>query len=279
MTRPTDADGRLSRKVETHRSLFLSDFHLGARGCRADRILDFLNRNNAETIYLVGDILDTWHPLVPHWTESHDAILRLLLRRARQGARIVYLPGNHDHPLRGHYGTHLAGIEVAEQAVHRAADGRSYLVLHGDRCDKRLFRSHLATRIGSRLDGAMRTLDGWLRGLRGSLRPEDRSVIEVLLVWVGALMHFGGGFEMRVTDLAREQGWDGVICGHTHRAALHDELGILYGNCGDWVDSLTAIVEDAEGRLELVRWEELARDPVREIDFDAVEAPGIAGLG
>ena len=278
MTRPPDPETYAPRLAQTHRTLFLSDFHLGALGCRADRILDFLNANEADTIYLVGDILDTWHPLVPHWTDTHDRIVRLLKRRSREGTRIVYLPGNHDHVVRGRDGRTLGGIEVIEQAVHTAADGRRYLVLHGDCCDARIFRSHLSTRIGSRIDGGLRSLDAWLKGLRSTLHPMDRSLIEAALRSVNALMHLGNRFEMRVSDLARAQGMDGVICGHSHRAALHDEFGILYGNCGDWVDSFTAIAENEIGAFVLLRWEAPNREPARASEFDGAVEPGFAGV-
>lgn len=249
-----DQNGTGCRPVRSHRSLFLSDFHLGARGCQADRILDFLQHNDADTIYLVGDILDTWHPSVPDWSETHDDILRLLLRRARSGRRVVYLPGNHDHALRAHYGRHLGCFEVTEQALHHTADGRRLLVLHGDCADRRLFRSHLCTRIGSRMDGALRALDVRLKRWGRTLHPSDRSAIELLLLGVGRLMHFGNRYELRLVDLARAQGLDGIICGHSHQAALHGDHGILYANCGDWVDSFTAVTEDAQGRMALISW-------------------------
>lgn len=260
-----------------HRTLFLSDLHLGALGCRPDRILEFLEQNEAETIYLVGDILDTWHPLVLHWTEVHDRIVRLLLRRARGGVRVIYLPGNHDHALRARYGTHMGCLEVMEQALHRTADGRSFLVLHGDCADRRLFRAHFWTRIGSRMDGALRGFDLRLKRWGRTLPPDDRSAIEVLLGWVKVLMNFGDGFEIRLTDMARALGQDGVICGHSHQAALHDDHGLIYANCGDWVDSFTAIAEAPDGRLSLL--EATAAQPfaAAERDCPEVDAPGLAG--
>jgi UDP-2,3-diacylglucosamine pyrophosphatase LpxH len=267
----------LQRPDRTHRTLFLSDFHLGALGCRPERILSFLEQNDAETIYLVGDILDTWHPLVPIWTDVHDRIIRLLLRRARGGTRVVYLPGNHDHALRAHYGTHLGCFEVTEQALHRTADGRSFLVLHGDCADRRLFRAHMWTRIGSRMDGALRGLDARLKRWGRTLHPDDRSLIEVLLSWVKVLMNFGDGFEIRLTDMARALGQDGVICGHSHQAALHDDHGIVFANCGDWVDSFTAIAEDAEGRLSLLQAAEPQRQLVAGRPYPGIDAPGLAG--
>ena len=279
MTGNHDRPAAPLRPARTYRTLFLSDFHLGALCCRPERILDFLEQNDAETVYLVGDILDTWHPLVPQWTDVHDRIIRLLLRRARAGTRVIYLPGNHDHALRTRYGTHLGCFEVTEQALHRTADGRSFLVLHGDCADRRLFRAHVWTRIGSRMDGALRGLDARLKRWGRTLHPDDRSAIEVLLSWVKVLMNFGDGFEIRLTDMARALGQDGVICGHSHQAALHDDHGILFANCGDWVDSFTAIAEDAHGGLSLLQWPEPQRQPASGRPYPGLDAPGLDAPG
>ena len=236
-----------------HRSLFLSDLHLGSRGCRAERILGFLRAHTAADIYLVGDILDLWHPPFPHWTPVHDEILALLLRRVQEGARLHYLTGNHDAAMRVHLGTRFRSIVVAEEIVHEAADGRRYLVMHGDACDPRVLRWHVMTRIGSRLDWMLRRLDERLKRLRRTVQPERRSLIEALLSGVDAAMAFGTAYEARLVARARRAGCDGVICGHFHKAALHENHGLVYANCGDWVDSFTALAEDASGRLSLLR--------------------------
>lgn len=281
-TGPSDFNAVTDRPSRHFRSMFLSDIHLGARGCKADRVLDFLRSNDADTIYLVGDILDTWHPLVPQWTPTHDEILRLLFRRAGSGRRVIYLPGNHDDAMRAHCDRAAGRFEVVEQSVHETADGRRLLVLHGDCADIRLFRSHLATRIGSRVDGALRALDDRLNQWGRTLHPNDRSLIEVLLGAIKAMMNFGDGFETRLTDMAAARGLDGVICGHSHQAALHDDHGgILYANCGDWVDTFTAIAEDASGRLSLIGWGGPVADPAGSAapayPFPGADAAGLAG--
>jgi len=265
------------RPTHRHRTLFISDLHLGALGCRPERILAFLEQNDAETIYLVGDILDTWYPVVPQWTDVHDSILSLLQRRAQAGSRVIYLPGNHDNALRDHCGTHIGCFEVTEQALHRTADGRSFLVLHGDCADRRMFRAHVWTRIGSWMDGALRGLDTRLRRWGRTLPADERSAIDVILSWVKALMHFGDGFEIRLTDMARAQGQDGVICGHSHQAALHSDHGIVFANCGDWVDSFTAIAEDAQGRISLLQAVEPQRAATTGRPVAGKDAPGLAG--
>lgn len=234
------------------RALFVSDLHMGARGCRASAFLDFLNGVEAETIYLVGDILDIWHPGRLHWGATHDEIIAELTRRQKDGTRIIYLPGNHDAALRDEDGTHFGVFELHETITHEAADGTRYLVLHGDQCDARIFRWHVMTRIGSRADAALRTVDAWLR--RQLRYTAERGLFELAISGVNALMLVGNGFEKRLATLARVGGHDGVICGHYHKAALTHSQGIVYANCGDWVDSQTALVETDDGTLQMIAW-------------------------
>ncbi|KEO60440.1 UDP-2,3-diacylglucosamine diphosphatase [Thioclava indica] len=235
-----------------YRTLFLSDFHLGARGCRPGPILEFLRASEAETIYLVGDILDLWHGGKVQWTNAQTEILNELERRAAQGTRVVYLPGNHDASMRGP-GMSFLNFELAERVVHYGADGQRYLVIHGDQCDGRILRWHAMTRFGSRMDGLFRGLDAWLRRRMGRSETEH-SVIELAISGVNSLLSRGEGHERRLTALARETEADGIICGHSHKPALRDLDGLTYANCGDWVDSLTALTEDHSGALQLLEW-------------------------
>lgn len=240
-----------------HRTLFLSDLHLGALGCRADLILDFLTENLAETYFLVGDILELGHPRLPHWTSAHQAVIDHLVARAAAGARLVYLVGNHDpEPDRAHRRRRLPAVPVTE-AIHQSADGRRFLVLHGDIVDSRLLRAHLVTRIGSRIDHGLRRLDNWLRTRRYRARSDARSAIEALLNTVNMLLCRGHAYQRHMVELARRRGLDGVICGHFHIADLHEDLGLLYANCGDWVDSFTALAEGMDGHLRLLGGREL----------------------
>lgn len=248
MTVPS-IDHRQSRR---HRALFLSDLHLGSLGCRADLVLDFLQTNSAPVIYLVGDILDIWHPLHVHWTATHDAIIAHLSRQAEAGVRLVYLVGNHDHQMRQDSHRYLFPATIQDQAVHETVDGRQFLVLHGDICDARVLRWHICTRIGSRVDSLLRLADHALRRLGRRLRPEERSLIQTALSWVNSALAIGHGHERRLVALARAGGQDGVICGHFHLAELHDDHGLIYANCGDWVDSFTALAEDQHGQLILL---------------------------
>lgn len=236
-----------------HRSrcLFLSDLHLGSRGARPDKILAFLQQHEAETIFLVGDIFDIWHNR-PTWGEIDTRIVQLLLDRARAGVRVVYLPGNHD-PVEHRADSEWAGlIEITDRMLHTAADGRRYLVVHGDCCDARAMQWHFMTRIGSWLDWGLRSAEAKLRGFRRELDPDVRGPIEALIDLFNAALRHGNRFEERLIALARASGADGVICGHFHKAALHADHGLIYANCGDWLDSFTAIAEGQDGRLQML---------------------------
>jgi len=199
MTVPS-IDQRLPRK---HRALFMSDLHLGSLGCRADLILDFLQSNSAPIIYLVGDVLDIWHPLHVHWTATHDAIIAHLARQADAGVQLFYLVGNHDSEMRQGAPDYLFPVTITDQLLHRTADGKQFLVLHGDVCDARVLRWHICTRIGSRVDSLLRLADYALRRLGRRLRPEERSLVQTVLSWVNSALAFGHGHEKRLVALAR----------------------------------------------------------------------------
>lgn len=238
-----------------HRALFLSDLHLGTISCRADLILTFLEQNSADVIYLVGDIFDLWDPLITRWGQAQERIVDILRSRSEAGVRLVYLAGNHDrammHKRLWTARTDLP-VEPQAQVTHDAADGRRYLVLHGDVCDARFLRLHFLTRLGSRIDSLLRLVDGGLRRLRFRFGPNGRGPVEVLLAAVNDLLYRSRQHERRLVDLARASDHHGVICGHFHIAALHEDFGLLYVNCGDWVDSFTAVAEGTDGTLRLL---------------------------
>lgn len=243
----------VTEHIRYHQTLFLSDLHLGALGGRSDLILAFLNRNQAETYILVGDILDLWQPLLPHWSDDDQKVLEHLKARQTAGAVLHYLRGNHDpDPLRAPPDKRFDGA-VLDEMVHTARDGRRYLVLHGDIADGRLIRSHLMTRIGSRIDHGCRVLDRLLSVLSRRTSSETRTHIEALLAFFNSLTYRSRKHEARLVALARERGVDGVICGHFHIAGLHQKHGLTYANCGDWLDSMTALAEARDGTLQLLR--------------------------
>lgn len=246
------------RSVRQHRALFLSDLHLGALGSRADLILSFLRHNQAQTYFLVGDILDLWHPLLPHWTDEAQQVVDHLAERQTAGAVIHYLRGNHDPDPMLAPGPKRLDVAAVDQVIYHAGDQRRYLVLHGDSADARVVRSHAMTRLGSRIDHMLRRLDRGLSVLRRGTPAEARSTIEALLAGVNSLLYRGRQHERRLVDMARARGVHGVICGHFHIAGLHEDHGLIYANCGDWLDSMTALAEDQDGSLRLMSWRPLA---------------------
>lgn len=248
----TDTSGQ--PPCHRHRSLFLSDLHLGAMGGRADLILRFLRQNQAETYILAGDILDIWHPVLPQWSDTHQQVIDHLVERHRQGARLIYVRGNHDLDPDAAPQDRSLPVAAMQQAVHEAADGRRYLVVHGDAQDSLLFKSNLLRRVGTWIDNALRSVDRTIgvRRRAGQGHVHQRSTIEWTLARFNAMMYPNRSHERRLVDVARSHGLDGVICGHFHMPALHEEFGLVYANCGDWMDSFTAIAEDFSGRFRLM---------------------------
>lgn len=233
------------------RTLFISDLHLGALGSRSDLVLEFLQRHPARTYVLVGDVLDLWQPLLPHWTDGDQAVIDHLNHRRRSGARLVYVRGNHDpDPNCAPVHARIDATPVRSY-VHRAGDGRRYLVVHGDEADSRIIRTHLMTRLGSRIDHTLRRLDQRLRRF-GRNHIASRSTVEWLIMAANAAAYAGRAHERRMVEMARVAGVDGVICGHFHIAGMHDRFGLTYANCGDWVDSMTALEDGGDGVLRLL---------------------------
>ncbi|WP_159453229.1 UDP-2,3-diacylglucosamine diphosphatase [Aquimixticola soesokkakensis] len=261
---------RISPEATHHRSLFLSDLHLGAKSARPDLILAFLRQNTADTVYLVGDIVDNWHPLAQNWTQEHHDVLHHLLALPAQGARVIYVPGNHDAFFRQYAGRMYEGIEVRLDAVHRAADGAQYLVVHGDCCDVFSRRAPILSRLGAMIETGVRSLDALQKAVTRRLDWRDWDGIERTISATNAMIRKHDRFEERLSDLARAGGYDGVICGHFHQASLRDIEGVTYANCGDWVGSNTAMVEGADGRLRLIGSPQ-APHPSRRFDVAAEE--------
>jgi UDP-2,3-diacylglucosamine pyrophosphatase LpxH len=242
----------MAQPLRFHRTLFLSDLHLGALGSRADLILSFLQANRADTYVLAGDILDLWQPLLPHWTEDAQRVLAHLQDRQASGATLHYLRGNHDPDPTCAPDRKRLDVTPQDHLIHQSPDKRRYLVLHGDIVDARMVRSHAMTRLGSRIDHILRRLDRGLSVLRRGTSAEARSTIETLLSGVNAMLYRGRKHERKLVEMARKLDVQGVICGHFHIADLHEDHGLIYANCGDWLDSMTALAEAHDGTLSLL---------------------------
>jgi UDP-2,3-diacylglucosamine pyrophosphatase LpxH len=230
-------------------SLFLSDMHLGARSCRDIALLAFLQAHHAERIYLVGDIFDTWHGMGAHFNDTQHAIVQLLLARAAEGVEIIYTPGNHDAFFRQYLGMGFGSIKVMNHALHRAADGRLYLVIHGDSIDILVGRFPVLSRLAAKAENALRGAGNFAQHwLRHFDLPITRQV-DWLVARVNDVIRAQDDFQARLIELARSHGADGIICGHFHQPALITQNGITYANCGDWVENASALAEDHAGAL------------------------------
>ena len=237
------------------RTLFLSDIHLGTRGCQADKLLEFMRYYDSDTIYLVGDIVDGWQLKVGwYWPQTHNDVVQKLLRKARKGSRLVYIPGNHDEFLRDYYGTHLGGIEVIGDAIHIGADGKRYLVIHGDLFDVVIRHARWLALLGNHAYDFAIWLNTHFNAVRRALGLTYWSLSQWAKLKVKNAVNFIGEYEYALAAEARRRGADGVICGHIHHAVIRTISELRYVNCGDWVESCTAIVEHFNGTFEVVKW-------------------------
>jgi UDP-2,3-diacylglucosamine pyrophosphatase LpxH len=248
------------------RALFISDVHLGTRGCQADKLLDFLRVHDADTIYLVGDIVDGWALRSSwYWPQAHNDVVQKLLRQARKGARLIYIPGNHDEFLRGYYGTHFGGIEVVENTIHEGADGRRYLVVHGDIFDLVVTQARWLALLGDKAYDFALTANRLFNILRRLIGAPYWSLSKWAKLKVKNAVNYIGAFEKALATAAQRHQADGVICGHIHTAAMHDDFGLRYINCGDWVESCTAVAERHDGTFEIITWTQ-TRDDIESIE-------------
>jgi UDP-2,3-diacylglucosamine pyrophosphatase LpxH len=249
--------------MERHyRTLFISDVHLGTRSSQAEALLDFLKHTEADTIFLVGDIIDFWRiRRGAIWPQAHNDVLQKLLRKVRKGTRVVFIPGNHDEAIRDYAGMHFGGIEIEMQAEHTMADGRRYLVLHGDEYDVVVRYARWLAFLGDRGYELALWLNSPLNFVRRRLGLGFWSLSAYLKHRVKTAVNFIGEFERALADEARRRQFDGVICGHIHHAASRDIGGVHYLNTGDWVESCTAIGETHTGEIEVIRWLDLVQTP------------------
>jgi UDP-2,3-diacylglucosamine pyrophosphatase LpxH len=237
------------------RTAWISDTHLGTAGCNAELLLDFLKSVDCEYLYLVGDIVDGWQLRKGwYWPPRHNDVVRCVLKKAKHGTRVIYVPGNHDEAFRGYVGLNLGGIELAPEAIHETADGRRLLVLHGDEFDGVVLYARWLAFLG---DGAytlllkLNRVLNWIRRKRGL---PYWSLSSHLKKKVKNAVQFISRFEEMVAVAAHERGANGVVCGHIHSAEIRQIGDVTYYNDGDWVESCTALVEYPDGRMEIIDW-------------------------
>ena len=259
-----------------YRAIFISDLHLGTPGCQADALLDFLKENTSDYLYLVGDIIDGWQLRRRwYWPQAHNDVIQKLLRKARKGCRVIYVPGNHDEFARHFLDHHFGGIEVVDEAVHLTADGRKLWVIHGDYFDAVVQQAKWLAYVGDTLYSFILYINRYFNMLRVKMGLQYWSLSQYLKHQVKNAVSYIADFEHIMAREARLRGCDGVVCGHIHKAEIREIDGLLYCNDGDWVESLTALVETHAGELKIIHWPYIKGEPVEtpEITFQpAVEA-------
>lgn len=266
----------------TYRSIFVSDIHFGTRDCKADQLNNFLKHNTCETLYLVGDIIDAWKITQNkwRWKQSHSNAIRRILGHAKRGTRVVYVVGNHDEFLRPliQYGFSFGRVEIVNQCEHIGRDGKHYLVTHGDLFDGITKLAPWLAFLGDKAYDFVLNLNSWFNAARHRLGFGYWSLSRFLKHKVKTSANFIFQFERNLADYCRKRGFDGVICGHIHHAEIRDIDGITYMNDGDWVESMTALVEHHSGKWEIVTWNR-ERDSV-DLDTDSStheRSPGHSG--
>ena len=250
------------------RTIWISDIHLGTRGCNAEMLIDFLDHVDSDTMYLVGDIIDGWRLKKKFfWPASHNDVVWRLLKRAKRGTRVVYIPGNHDEVFRQFSGLDFGGVEIRRKAIHETADGRRLLVLHGDEFDAITMAHRWLAHAGDAAYNILMALNRWLNAFRRTFGMPYWSLSKHAKAKVKKSVEFISHYEDVVAHAAGIRGVDGVVCGHIHTAEIREIAGIEYYNDGDWVEGCTALVEHHDGRMELLHWadEIAARDVLPEV--------------
>lgn len=243
-----------------YRSIFISDLHLGTRGCRSDFLVSFLRSVDCKQLYLVGDIVDGWRLRKSwYWDDGHDEVIRLILQMARQGTEVTYIPGNHDELFRDWLGLEVAGVKLMREAEHEAADGRRFLVIHGDEFDGVIRYAKVIAHLGDWAYDTALVLNRWFNMARRRFGYPYWSLSQWLKRQVKEAVKAIDRFEIALATEAKRRGLQGVICGHIHHAEMRMVQGVLYINDGDWVESCTALVEHADGRFELLDWAKESR--------------------
>lgn len=257
-------------KTNAYRTIWISDLHLGSTQCQADVLLDFLKYNDSDKLYLVGDIIDFWAlSKKMYWPRDHNTVIQKLLRKARHGTQIIYVPGNHDENVRAYDGYVFGDITVKNSDIHMTNAGQRLLIVHGDEYDTIARYHRWLAKLGSEsydilleINRYLRTIGRWL-GIHSHF-----SLAAYLKFKVKNVVQFISDYEESIVNTLRDEGVDGVVCGHIHHAEIKDIAGFLYVNTGDFVESCTAIVEHLNGSLELVHWYKTETD----MDFEVLEA-------
>ena len=264
--------------MNQYRAIWISDVHLGTAGCQAKYLLDFLKHNESDKFYLVGDIIDGWQLRKRwYWPQSHNDVVQKLLRKARKGTEVIFIPGNHDEMARQFFGMNLGDIRIEEEVIHVMADGRRLWVTHGDLFDGVMQYAKWLAYVGDTLYTFILWVNRWFNNIRSRFGLNYWSLSQYLKHSVKNAVSFIADFEKIMAREARIRDCDGVVCGHIHKAEIRMIDDILYCNDGDWVESLTALVEDMNGELRIVHWPIILEDKKESIAMNVeVETHPIA---
>ncbi len=264
-----------------YRTIWISDVHLGTKGCNAELLIDFLDSVDSETMYLVGDIIDGWRLKKKfYWPATHNDIVWRILKRARRGTRIVYIPGNHDEMFRQFTGLNFGGVEIRRAAFHETADGRRLMVLHGDEFDAVMLAHRWLAVVGDAFYIGLMSLSRWVNVVRRKLGLPYWSLSKIAKHKVKNAVEFISRYEEVVARAAAQRGVDGVVCGHIHtaefRSFTHEGRQVEYWNDGDWVEGCNALVEHFDGRMEILHWPEEIAKRTRLAEEAAARESGMA---
>jgi UDP-2,3-diacylglucosamine pyrophosphatase LpxH len=247
-----------------YRTIWISDFHLGTRGCNAEMLIDFLDHVDSDTMYLVGDIVDGWRLRRKfYWPAAHSDVVWRLLKRAGRGTRMIFIPGNHDEAFRQFCGLDFGGIAIRRNAIHETADGRRLLVLHGDEFDAITLAHRWLAHVGDKAYTLLMAANRGVNTFRRRFGMPYWSLSKHAKARVKNAVAFISRFEEIVAEAAGARGVDGVVCGHIHTAEAREIAGITYYNDGDWVESATALVEHLDGRMEILHWSDVIAERAR----------------
>lgn len=244
-----------AQKKLRFRTIWVSDIHLGTKGCQADKLLDFLTYADSEFLYLVGDVVDGWHLRKRwYWPPVHNEVVQIFMRRASNGTKVVYLPGNHDEMARDYLGLQFGGVLVTDDYVHETADKKRLLIMHGDQYDAVMGYAAWLAHVGDAAYTFLIKVNAWLNYVRRKMGLSYWSLSAYLKHKVKNKVEKISEFETFIAEEAARKQADGVVCGHIHHAEMRMIGKVLYCNDGDWMESCTALVEHMDGRLEIINW-------------------------
>lgn len=261
MPDPQEMPKKVKAEPTRYRTIWISDIHLGTHGCQAESLLDFFRKTESDTLYLVGDIVDGWRLKKRFfWPQAHNDVVQKVLRKARKGTRVIYVPGNHDEAARHYLGIKFGEIEIEGEAFHETADGKKLWVVHGDMFDGIMQHARWLAHLGDTAYVILLRTNTLVNNIRRALKLPYWSLSNFLKHKVKGAVSFISAYETVMVAETRRKACDGVVCGHIHKPELREIDGILYANDGDWVESLSALVEHHNGRLEILHWDHIGLD-------------------